>query len=155
VTEQEHAADIADAGRQDPEEALRDARRRAAPRPGPRPGPGERPWLTPGRLLSLVAVLVGAWAAIAIFSALRTLLVMMLVALFLSFAMEPAVQWLARRGWSRGLATGAVFVALVLLLVRPVGLRTVVTLAEAGDRMPAKSTSFRPKPRTGLVMRGR
>jgi predicted PurR-regulated permease PerM len=116
VTEQEQAADIADAGRQDPEEALRDARRRAAPRPGPRPGPGERPWLTPGRLLSLVAVLVGAWAAIAIFSALRTLLVMMLVALFLSFAMEPAVQWLDRHGWRRGPATGLVFLGMFLAL---------------------------------------
>jgi predicted PurR-regulated permease PerM len=40
---------------------------------------------------------------------------MLLVALFLSFAMEPAVQYRARRGWRRGAATGAVFVAVILV----------------------------------------
>ena len=35
---------------------------------------------------------------------LRDLLLMLMVALFLSFAMEPAVNWLADRGWRRGAA---------------------------------------------------
>ena len=39
---------------------------------------------------------------------LRTLLIMILVAFFLSLAMEPAVDRLARRGWRRGSATGLV-----------------------------------------------
>ncbi|GIU90573.1 MAG: AI-2E family transporter [Acidimicrobiia bacterium] len=47
--------------------------------------------------------------------ALRTLLLAITVALFLSFAMEPAVNSLARRGWRRGGATGLVFVATVLI----------------------------------------
>jgi predicted PurR-regulated permease PerM len=77
---------------------------------------GNRPWLTPGRLFSLVMVLIATYAAITIVVALRTVLIMLLVALFLSFAMEPAVQWLAQRGWRRGLATGLVFLVAFLAL---------------------------------------
>lgn len=72
------------------------------------------PWLTPGRLLALIAVLLGAYAALMMVRALRTILVMLLVSLFLSFAMEPAVQYLGRRGWRRGLATMAVFLGLLV-----------------------------------------
>jgi uncharacterized protein (DUF1015 family) len=39
------------------------------------------------------------------------------------------------------------------VLLRPVAERTVHELAAAGVRMPRKSTSFGPKPATGLVMR--
>ncbi len=73
-------------------------------------------WLTPGRLLTLVAVLVGAYVAIIVVRALRGLLVMLLVSVFLSFAMEPAVQFLARRGVRRGIATALVFILGVLTL---------------------------------------
>lgn len=38
---------------------------------------------------------------------------MILVSLFLSFAIEPAVGYLARRGWRRGAATGLIFLAVV------------------------------------------
>jgi predicted PurR-regulated permease PerM len=72
------------------------------------------PWLTATRLVSLAAVLAGAYAAVVVVQALRGVLIMLLVALFLSFAMEPAVQFLARRGWRRGLATAAVFLFVVL-----------------------------------------
>ena len=40
-----------------------------------------------------------------------------------------------------------------LILVRPVDVATVLQIVDGGERMPAKSTSFRPKPRAGLVMR--
>ncbi len=73
-----------------------------------------QPWLTPARLLSLIAVLVGAYATLVMVRALRSILVMLLVALFLSFAMEPAVQYLSQRGWRRGGATAAVFVLVTL-----------------------------------------
>lgn len=43
----------------------------------------------------------------------QTLIVMVVIALFLSLAMEPPVNALAQRGWRRGLATG--FVMLVVL----------------------------------------
>ncbi|MGI8575953.1 MAG: AI-2E family transporter [Egibacteraceae bacterium] len=73
-----------------------------------------QPWLTPGRLLSLIAVLVGSYATLVMVRALRGILVMLLVALFLSFAMEPAVQFLSRRGWRRGAATAGVFLLVTL-----------------------------------------
>jgi uncharacterized protein (DUF1015 family) len=37
--------------------------------------------------------------------------------------------------------------------MRPVTVGDVRTLAARGERMPRKSTSFGPKPRTGLVLR--
>jgi hypothetical protein len=43
--------------------------------------------------------------------------------------------------------------AAALFLVRPVDAATVCSLAAAGERMPVKTTWFRPKPRAGLVMR--
>jgi predicted PurR-regulated permease PerM len=48
---------------------------------------------------------------------LQTLLLDLLVALFLSFALEPVVNWLQHRGWRRGLATGAAFLGLVVFAV--------------------------------------
>jgi len=48
-----------------------------------------------------------------VISALRGLLITLLVSLFLSFAIEPAVNWLARRNWRRGTATALVFLGLV------------------------------------------
>lgn len=72
-------------------------------------------WLTPARVLQLVAILIAAYCVLVVVRALRGVLVMLLVSLFLSFAAEPAVQFLARRGVRRGFATGAVF--LVGLLV--------------------------------------
>ncbi len=75
---------------------------------------GVPPWLTRGLLLffaGVVTLVVAYWLLIR----LRTLLVMVLVSLFLSFAIEPAVNWLARRGWRRGPATGVVFLALFVI----------------------------------------
>lgn len=75
------------------------------------------PWLTPQRLATLVLVLVAAYAALTIIRALRSVLVMLAVSLFLSFAMEPAVQWLSRRGMRRGSATAVVFLVGILLMI--------------------------------------
>lgn len=41
----------------------------------------------------------------------------------------------------------------VAILMRPVDTATVMALAADGVRMPRKSTSFGPKPRTGIVLR--
>jgi predicted PurR-regulated permease PerM len=45
---------------------------------------------------------------------LASILTLIVVSLFLSFAIEPAVGWLARRGWRRGLATGLIFLAVAV-----------------------------------------
>lgn len=72
-------------------------------------------WVPRATALFLAGVaLLGAtvWVLIRI----RSLIIVILVSLFLSFAIEPAVNWLARRGWRRGVATLAMF-ALILLAV--------------------------------------
>ncbi len=48
---------------------------------------------------------------------LQQLVVVLLISVFLSFAMEPAVQYLARRGMRRGFGTMLVFLGALLMLV--------------------------------------
>ncbi|HEY8216676.1 MAG TPA: AI-2E family transporter [Acidimicrobiia bacterium] len=59
----------------------------------------------------VVALVAAFW----LLTKLRTLIGMVLVALFLSLAMEPAVDRLARRGWRRGTATLLVLTVVVVL----------------------------------------
>jgi predicted PurR-regulated permease PerM len=89
--------------------------------------------LTPRRLASLVLVLVASYAALNIIQALRTVLVMLTVALFLSFAMEPAVQWLSRRGMRRVPATALVFVLGLLIAIGFVALMVPLFIAQLGE----------------------
>jgi predicted PurR-regulated permease PerM len=91
------------------------------------------PWLTPRRLANLVLVLVAAYAALTIIRALRSVLVMIAVSLFLSFAMEPAVQWLHRRGMRRGPATAVVFAIVILLLIGFVALMLPLLISQLTD----------------------
>ena len=58
----------------------------------------------------VTAAVVGLATAAWLLDRLRDLLVVLLVSLFLSFAMEPAVNWLHGKGLKRGLGTAAVFV---------------------------------------------
>jgi predicted PurR-regulated permease PerM len=48
---------------------------------------------------------------------LSSFLTILGTALFLSFALEPAVDWLAARGWRRGEATGLIFVILLAVII--------------------------------------
>ena len=96
------------------------------------------PWIP--RVIGLVILSVlGAWAGVWVLYKLRSLLTTLLLALFISFAFEPAVQYLARRGYRRGVATGAVFgvatiagLAFVALTLPPL----VVQTANLMDRIP-------------------
>lgn len=97
---------------------------------GDRPTDAEQVWLTPRRLANLVIVLIAAFAALNIIRALRTVLVMVAVSLFLSFAMEPAVQWLSRRGMRRVVATALVFVFALLTLVGMLALMVPVFVTQ-------------------------
>lgn len=99
-------------------------------------------WLTPGRLLGLVAILVGAYAAIVVIRALQATLLMLLVALFLSFAMEPAVQWLARHGWRRGAATGAVFFTVLVVGVGVVAAMTPLVVEQVSGLVASLPSSL-------------
>lgn len=61
-------------------------------------------------LVGVAALVVGQWLLVR----LRDLLVTILIALFVSFALEPGVNRLVARGWRRGAATGFVFAVFVL-----------------------------------------
>jgi predicted PurR-regulated permease PerM len=76
---------------------------------------GMPPWLLKATVLVLSTVagfLVVWWLLIR----LRGLIVVLLISLFLALAIEPAVNWLADRGWRRGLATGLLFLGLLALV---------------------------------------
>ncbi|WP_280497426.1 AI-2E family transporter [Nocardia asiatica] len=77
---------------------------------------GMPPWL-PRAFLLAGATITGLLAAFWVLERLQGLLTVLLVSLFLAFAIEPAVNWLARRGMRRGPATGLVFLVLTALVV--------------------------------------
>lgn len=90
------------------------------------------PWIH--RLLAAVAgwvvlLFAARWAL----GELRVLVVMVLVALFLSLAMEPLVDRLARRGWRRGAATGLVMLGFVTLMAALFAAAASVLVGEARD----------------------
>jgi len=84
------------------------------------------PWL-PRLLSEIVLLVIAAFVVYNVLKALRGFLVLLLISVFLAIALEPAVAFLAKRGWRRGLATafifsivlivGSVFVALMIPLV--------------------------------------
>ncbi|WP_327110475.1 AI-2E family transporter [Nocardia sp. NBC_01730] len=74
------------------------------------------PWLLRAFLLG-AATVAGLVAGFWVLQKLQGLLTVLLVSLFLAFAIEPAVNWLAQRGMRRGPATGLVFLAVTALVV--------------------------------------
>jgi len=83
---------------------------------GDRPDPHRMPpWLPRAFLLAGGTVLLfvaGVWVV----ERLRGLLLLLLTSLFVAFAIEPAVNWLAARGWRRGWATGLMFVLIAVFV---------------------------------------
>jgi predicted PurR-regulated permease PerM len=77
------------------------------------------------RTLVVAGVLLLTAAALYLLFRLRSLIFMLFIALFVGVAIEPAVHFLEKRGWRRGLATGLVFLvgfvlfALFLMLLVP------------------------------------
>ena len=65
------------------------------------------PWIPKAILLLMVGV-AGLLTVRWMVSELQSLLMILVVSVFLSFALEPAVDWLSRHGLRRGLATGLV-----------------------------------------------
>src|SRR4051812_46808947 len=90
------------------------------------------PWLSRAIALAagwVVLLFVTYW----VLGRLHTLLIMILVAFFLSLAMEPAVDRLARRGWRRG--SGTALVLGIVLVFSAVFLAAAgsIVVGQAGD----------------------
>lgn len=66
------------------------------------------PWM--GRLVrDIVLLIILGYIGFNLFKTLRGFLVLLLISAFLAIALEPAVAFLANRGWRRGLATALIF----------------------------------------------
>lgn len=96
------------------------------------------PWIY--KLIAvIVGTLVGLWAVYNVTKQLRGLLILLLISLFLSIALEPGVKYLHNRGWRRGLATGFMFMVVLVSaslfvgLMIPLVIDQTVTLV---DRVP-------------------
>lgn len=82
------------------------------------------------------------------FDRLRGLVLLLLVSLFLSFAIEPGVNRLVKRGWRRGRATAAILFAVVLgagLFVTAIGTLVgtqVADLAQNSERYVNRTVDF-------------
>ena len=68
---------------------------------------------------------------------LRNLLFMVFVAAFIAVAIEPAVHFLEKRGWRRGLATGLVFLVAFLLGVAFLALLVPLFINQVNDLIDA------------------
>lgn len=96
------------------------------------------PWIPRAILLAVLAV-AGLIAAGWLLGRLRGLLILLLVSLFLAFAIEPAVNWLAAHRWRRGLATGFVFLVifgLIAIFVYALGSLLADQIGQLVDAFP-------------------
>lgn len=84
---------------------------------------GRMPVWVPRLILMVILSAFAAYATFMLIRTLRNLLLWLVAALFLSFALEPAVNFLVRRGWKRGSATASVLIGLAL-----VGLVTIAAM---------------------------
>ncbi|WP_017601524.1 AI-2E family transporter [Nocardiopsis lucentensis] len=64
------------------------------------------PWL-PRAMMLAMWIVTAFGIALWLFVRLQNLIMLLLISLFLALALEPAVNWLHRRRWPRGPATGA------------------------------------------------
>lgn len=80
-----------------------------------RPETGVPRWL-PRASLNVVLVILAVAAMLWVALRLRNLIFMIFISLFISVALEPAVQILTRRDWNRSRATPVVFVTSVLVV---------------------------------------
>ncbi|MGZ6545007.1 MAG: AI-2E family transporter [Actinomycetota bacterium] len=79
------------------------------------------PWfLRQVTIRGVLALIAGIWGVMLITdltSKLSSMIGILFTAFFLSFAIEPAVNWLASRGWRRGSATGLIFLGVFIACV--------------------------------------
>jgi predicted PurR-regulated permease PerM len=106
-------------------------------------------WRWIWRLFAIFWLSAGlAWLTWSLLRGLRGLLLLLVASLFVSFALEPAVSYLAKRGWRRGLATLAclgaialVGIALLVLMV-PVLVEQFLALVDAAPEIVERAIGW-------------
>lgn len=125
----------------DESEPLEDDLEPLEPEPEDRTPPA---WVRP-TILWTIGIVVGLAAVFALLGILKHVVMWIVLALFFSFALEPAVNRLHARGWRRGTATGlllfATFVLLTVIFLIFVGtlIRGITQIAE---QVPAWADQF-------------
>lgn len=89
------------------------------------------------RTLVVAGVLLGVAAVVWLAWRLSNLIFMVFVALFITIAFEPAVHWLEKNGWKRGLAAGAVLLGAVLAIVGFLASLAPLLVAQGGEFVEA------------------
>lgn len=96
------------------------------------------PWV--GRLLrEIVLLVILGYVAFNLLKALRGFIILLLISSFLSIALEPAVAYLAKRGWRRGIATAVIFSLASVVTVAFIALMVPLVVDQARnlvDRTP-------------------
>ena len=88
------------------------------------------PWVY--RVIAVTfGTIVGLWAVLNITQRLRSLLIILLISLFLSIALEPGVKFLSSKGWRRGWATGFMFSIVLIAAGLFVGLMVPLVIDQA------------------------
>ncbi len=108
-------------------------------------GSGGVPRWLPRASLSVLLVILSVMAAAWFVARLRNLIFMIFIALFISVAIEPAVQTLNKRGWSRRKATPLVFAGSLLVGVGFVAALVPLFVSQASgliDNLPGYMTSL-------------
>jgi predicted PurR-regulated permease PerM len=77
-------------------------------------GRGEMPRWIPKLLFLVVVAGFAAYAAFVLLQQLQDVIIWLIAALFLSFAIEPPAKALIRRGWKRGAATALILFAVIV-----------------------------------------
>ena len=90
------------------------------------------PWIPKFLFLSILAVFVGilAWRILGL---ITPLLIWLWIALFVSFALEPAVNWFAAHGWRRGVATAFIMFGALVVSVVLIALLVPAVVRESSD----------------------
>jgi predicted PurR-regulated permease PerM len=96
------------------------------PAPAARSDRQPPPWVKP-TVVWTIALIVAVGVTLAVLGLLSRVVTYLVLALFFSFALEPAVNRLARRGWRRGSATG-LWLGVTFVLLMFVGVVFVVAL---------------------------
>lgn len=91
------------------------------------------PGWVPRAILLFFGGVVGLLTASWLIRELRGLLLILLISLFIAFALEPAVNYLDRRGWRRGPATAAIGLVLIVALAGFVAAMSVLIVDQVSN----------------------
>lgn len=93
---------------------------------------GMPPWVLQATFVVIGAVLA-TYFGLMLLGRLRDLVAWIVTALFLSFALEPLVNRLERRGWKRGLATGLILLGFVSVLILFIGAMVPLVIVQVRE----------------------